>query len=180
MNIFAIDRDPVIAARHAVDSHVSKMVLESAQMLANCFSPEQLASASCPRTLTGTVRKYSYYKHPCSIWVRQNRSNMRWLITHALALEEERVARAWIKHARKTDKVKEGASPKLEHFSLSFIQWVSDNVDNSLVPEGELTEFAQAMPDEFKCEDSVAAYRNLYRHGKAHLHQWTRNCPDWL
>ena len=33
MNIFYIDRDPVIAAQMSCDKHVVKMILESAQML---------------------------------------------------------------------------------------------------------------------------------------------------
>lgn len=178
MNIFAIDRDPAVAARHAVDSHTSKMVLESAQMLANCFSKEQLASESCPRTQSGTIRKYSYYNHPCSKWVRESRKNMAWLIEHAFALEEERAARLILRITASGKKQTEEHSAP--HFSLPFIQWVKDNLSSSIVPEGELTEFAQAMPDEYKCVDSVQAYRNLYRHGKAHLHKWTRNKPDWI
>lgn len=171
MNIFAIDRDPIVAATHCVDSHVTKMVLESAQMLANCFTAEQLASESCPRTQTNSVRKYSYYNHPCSKWVRVSRSNMNWLIEHALALDSERITRA---------KLKDPVADVKPHFSVGFILWVKSNVTFSLVPEGPLTEFAQAMPDEFKCEDSVQAYRNLYRSGKSHLHKWTRNKPSWI
>lgn len=45
MNIFALDRDPVTAARWLCDKHISKMIVESGQMLANLFSPEQLATA---------------------------------------------------------------------------------------------------------------------------------------
>ena len=33
MNIFYLDRDPVIAAQMMCDKHVVKMILESAQML---------------------------------------------------------------------------------------------------------------------------------------------------
>ena len=33
MNIFYLDRDPVVAAQMMVDKHVIKMILESAQML---------------------------------------------------------------------------------------------------------------------------------------------------
>ena len=33
MNIFYLDRDPVIAAQMSCDRHVVKMILESAQML---------------------------------------------------------------------------------------------------------------------------------------------------
>jgi hypothetical protein len=164
MNIFAIDRNPSIAAKHLVDAHCVKMVLESAQMLANCFSLNMLASPDCPRTLNGKIRKYSYVNHPCSKWVRLSKSNMLWLIEHAIELDNERVARFRSK----------------PHFSLKFIIWCRDNINLSIVPDGVLTEFAQAIPVEYKHNDSVVAYRNFYRHGKKHLHNWKRNKPEWI
>ena len=165
MNIFAIDRDPGVAARHLVDLHTVKMVLESAQMLANCFTPEQLASPECPRTKAGTVRKYCHFNHPSSKWVRKSKDNMRWLIDHALQMDKERMERF------------ASAEP---HFSVSFIYWVQANIDKSTTPDGPITEFAQAMPVEYKCEDSIEAYRQLYKYGKVHLHNWKRNKPDWI
>ena len=33
MNIFALDKDPVVAAQMSCDKHIVKMILESAQML---------------------------------------------------------------------------------------------------------------------------------------------------
>jgi hypothetical protein len=188
MNIFAIYRCPLKSARHLVDSHVVKMVLESAQMLANCFSPEMLADATCPRTQAGTVRKHSYYNHPCSKWVRASRENMKWLITHALAMDIERIQRSMLK-AQEHRQLKEEGKPydkdianstPVPHYCIPFINWTLINLHLSLVPVGSLTEFAQAMPDEFKCEDSVQAYRNLYITGKRHLHKWTQNKPDWI
>jgi len=188
MNIFAIYRCPVTSARHLVDSHVVKMVLESAQMLANCFTPEQLAGADCPRTKAGTVRKYSYYNHTCSKWVRVSQENMRWLCRHARAMDVERIQRATIRIQEQRQLRDRGLpyseaianSTPVPHHSISFINWVVANFPRSLIPEGPLTEFAQAMPDEFKCADSVQAYRNLYTIGKKHLHIWTRNKPDWI
>jgi hypothetical protein len=164
------------------------MVLESAQMLANCFPPELLADKDCPRTKAGTVRKHSYYNHPCSKWVRSSRENMKWLITHALAMDLERIQRSTLK-AQEHRKLKEEGKPyekaiakliPVSHHCIPFINWVLVNLHLSTVPEGPLTAFAQAMPDEFKCEDAVQAYRNLYITGKKHLHKWTQNKPDWI
>jgi hypothetical protein len=47
------------------------------------------------------------------------------------------------------------------------------------LPEGELTPFAQAMPDEFKHEDAVQAYRAYY-HSKTFA-KWEKGtpAPDW-
>ena len=33
MNIFVLDKDPIVAAKMACDKHIVKMILESAQML---------------------------------------------------------------------------------------------------------------------------------------------------
>ena len=39
----------------------------------------------------------------------------------------------------------------------------------------------QAMPDEYRDDDSIIAYRNYYKHGKKHLHDWkNRNIPDFI
>jgi len=43
------------------------------------------------------------------------------------------------------------------------------------------TEPPQCMPDEFKCDDYVEAYRAYYRKDKAHILKWTnREQPDWI
>lgn len=188
MNIFAIYRCPATAARHLVDSHVVKMVLESAQMLANCFSPELLAREDCPRTKAGTVRKYAHYNHPCSKWVRASKNNMLWLCEHALAMDVERIHRSNMKVQEQLQLKAEGKpyskvianSIPITHHCIPFIEWVIVNLGSSTIPDVPLTEFAQAMPDEFKCDDSVQAYRNLYINGKKHLHKWVRNKPDWI
>lgn len=45
-----------------------------------------------------------------------------------------------------------------------------------------LTEFAQAMPDQYKHPgDAVAAYRQFYLGEKAHFTTWTkRPIPEWF
>ena len=168
MNIFCIDKDPIQAARWLCDQHCNKMVLESAQMLANCFNSETLEDA--PRAKSGNVRKHSYYNHPCSIWVRETKENMIWLILHALEMEEERLRR--------------GFNP---HFSAGFINWCADNVANSLIPDGEQTDFAIAISDDKDCRkhpdfyslDTVGKYRLYYSFDKKFA-KWTQNKPAWI
>ena len=72
MNIFAVDKDPRVAARMLCDKHVVKMILESAQML-------KLAHLSIG----------PWYNHPCSKWVREGKANYEWLAQHALELCKE-------------------------------------------------------------------------------------------
>ena len=171
MNIFVTDKDPYQAAQNLCDKHVSKMVVESAQMLANCFSLEVLASCGCPRTQKGNTRKHSYAKHPCTIWAMNNKSIMMWLIRHGISMAREKKFR--------TEK---------EHFSERFIMWCMFNMHRSNVPSGSLTEFAVAINQNQKCRTHpnfenlsvVEKYREYYNYDKSHFAKWTkRNAPNW-
>ena len=59
---------------------------------------------------------------------------------------------------------------------------IQDCIDNP--PEftnTEITEFPQAMDEEYKMDDPIMAYRNYYNKGKAHLHDWKkRTTPEWI
>ena len=51
---------------------------------------------------------------------------------------------------------------------------------SNLIPEGELTKFATAMPDEYKDQDAVKAYRTYYKKDKREFATWKMgNVPDW-
>jgi hypothetical protein len=48
------------------------------------------------------------------------------------------------------------------------------------MPNSGLTEFVQAMPDQYKKEDVVGAYRNYYKGEKASIAKWKDGCmPYW-
>ncbi len=168
MNIFVIDSSPSKAARQLCDQHINKMVLESAQMIANCFSLEILEDA--PKTKSGTARKHSYFNHPCSIWVRDSTANLRWLLNHAIAMERERIAR--------------GYKP---HFSIEFIKWAKNNISLSNNPVARRTEFAIAISENMTCRqvpkfdqlDRVSQYRLYYKYDKPFA-TWKRNKPTWI
>jgi len=169
MNLFILDENPIKAAQYNCDLHCNKIVLEAAQMLANCFEPDVLLHA--PTTKAGTVRKHSYYNHPVSIWMRKTLSNLFWSIEHAYGLEEERLHR--------------GYNP---HHSITFIRWCADNFDKSVVPDGMLTEFAVAISadkncrkvDGFEYMNVVNKYRQYYIHDKPFAEWSNRNTPDWF
>jgi hypothetical protein len=45
---------------------------------------------------------------------------------------------------------------------------------------GGLTPFAQAMPEQYRSDDAVEAYRAYYRGDKRHLATWSkRDVPTW-
>ena len=152
MNIFVLDRDPVVAAQSVIDRHCGKMVLESAQLLCAAFP-----AGAAPY-------KRTHYNHPCSIWTRESRPNALWLAEHGLALAEEYTCRYGKVHASK-----------------AVILWCIENLARAEIPAGDLTPFAQAMPDEYKRPDAVEAYRAYYRGGKAAIATWNhgRPAPEW-
>jgi len=152
MNIFVLDPDPEVAARQQCDKHVVKMILESAQLMA----------AACILHGGDSPYKLTHKNHPCSIWARETRANYEWLLTHHIAMLDEYTLRYGKVH--KTQ----------EHLDY----WLRGVM---LIPEGELTPFAQAMPEDIRIPgDPVQAYRNYYTQEKAHFATWKHGIiPQW-
>jgi hypothetical protein len=97
MNIFATDRDPYIAASHLERSikHHNKMITESAQMLGTAVRYYVGSRGTLVHPKKGLIEyqwvlpgeqnsKFNvplvtHINHPCTQWVRHNRSNWVWL-----------------------------------------------------------------------------------------------------
>ena len=153
MNIFVLNNDPKIAARQLCDKHVVKMILESAQMLCSAFE-----NGEAPY-------KRSYYNHPCTKWVRESQVNYEWLLTHAYEMCDE--------YHNRYGKI---------HKSLDAIDWCDNNSYKlGLDQELGLTPFVQAMPDKYKNDDAVQAYRAYYNGEKSYFAKWSNQLiPDWF
>ena len=152
MNIFLLSDDPEIAARSQVDKHVVKMVLESAQLLSTCHRVLESEWAN-------KVYKKTHVNHPCSIWARETSANYEWLFKHFLFLLDEYTFRY-----------------KKVHKCADYVEILKNNP----VPEGELTNFALAMPEKYKVECPVQSYINYYVAEKYPLFKWTnRKNPEW-
>jgi Pyrimidine dimer DNA glycosylase len=152
MNIFYLDKDPVVAAQQQVDKHVVKMPLETAQMLCSAF---EVGSAPYRRT---------HYNHPSTVWSRSSKANYQWLIKHGYALCEE--------YTKRYNK---------EHKCKAIIKWCEDNQDSLSFDSEEFTDPPQCMPDDAKRSDSVAGYRTYYNTHKSYIFNWTkRNPPEWV
>ena len=163
MNIFVLDLNPTLAARMHCDKHIPKMCVEAAQMMASALRRHGATDDQMPLTKKGTPYKGGYHHHPCTLWVGDSRANFEWLAAHAVALSFEYWFRFKKKHAC--------AGPIKNMVFLG-----------NLIPEGELTPFAQAMPDEYKHEDAVTAYRAYYHskvHSKGGVHYRHTSPPDW-
>jgi len=135
MNRFILSTDPVEAAVLQCDKHIVKMPLEEAQML-----------SSAHNELDGgqVAYKTAHKNHPCTVWVRETRSNYLWAVAHWKALGEE--------YTRRYGKV---------HKSLKD-HWQTLSKPPRAIPDGPLTTFPQCMPDEYKDKCSVQAYWNYY------------------
>lgn len=156
MNIFYLSDNPEEAARYHVDKHVVKMILESAQML--CTAHRLLDNKEDDRLYRSTHKN-----HPCSKWVRESSTNYNWLYNHFCALCDEYTYRYGKVHL--TDK-------KLRHI-------LKDLPKN--IQQANITQVAQAMPDEYKNSDPIIAYRNYYIVEKSRFAVWSkREKPSWF
>ena len=164
VNIFALDENPQIAARMHCDKHVPKMCVEATQMLVSAARRHGATDNQVPLTKSGTPHKGGYHNHPCTQWAGDTRDNFMWLYWHGRGLTLEFEHRFGKIHACD------------EQLVVCGSLW-------RLVPEGKLTPFAQAMPDEYKNSCSIAAYRDYYFYDKRENIQceWIkgRQAPDW-
>ena len=158
MNIFYFDKCPVKSAEAQPDKMLVKMPLETAQML--CTAHRVLDGDDYADSVG--LYKTAYKNHPCTVWARQSRGNYEWLYTHFLALGMEYTYRYGKQHASITKLAK-----PLMQFPKNIHQ-------------GDMTPLAQAMPDEYKDDNPIVAYRNYVIHEK-HYAQWNKNRkqPTW-
>jgi len=153
MNIFVTDVDPKIAARNLCDKHINKMLVESVQLLC---SPFENNTAPYKRT---------HFNHPCAIWVRTSENNYKWLLEHANEIYCEYLKRFG----------------KSTHKSNEVLQWCNCNFSILNLPKIGITSFAQAMPIEYKSNDSIQSYRNYYMGVKHTIAKWEKGSakPFW-
>lgn len=156
MNIFFLDLIPRTSAAYHCDKHVVKMCLEYAQLLSTAIhvnSPE--LAKSLP------LYKKTHENHPCAIWARYS----EWTFLHLLELAEE-LGKEYTKRYGKV------------HKSIETVIW------NLEIPKFDNTGWIdppQCMPDQYKCENTVQAYRNYYNGDKARFAVWKyTKQPEWF
>ena len=168
MNIFILDEDSKQAAIWHCDQHIQSAVKEYSQMLACMFTEEQLKLA--PLTQNGTIRKHSYYNHPCTKWLRESKENYDWGFSQLQRILVEFACRF-------------GSIP-----NSRFFNWVNKNISMVEFPTIGRTEFATAFTEGSVarwCLDSgretnpIDLYRIYYKHDKPFA-TWKQNKPDWL
>jgi hypothetical protein len=156
-----LDLDPRICAQMHVSVHVIKMILESCQMLCavwHVVDPEH--------KIYEPPYKLAHKNHPCTIWARTSLGNYNWLCQLGLELCKEYTHRYGKTHA-------------CEKYILTLSEQVPP------IPDDGFTAPAQAMPDMYKDDDAVEAYRTYYFFDKHRMLCWkgkidSRDPPDWI
>lgn len=176
MNIFYISTNAKQAAEWAVDKHVTKMVVETAQLLSTAHrildGVEYVGKTKTGRNIKrwrlndkrdDGIYQASHVSHPSNLWCRASSGNYNWLLDYFQTIMNE--------YTYRYDK---------QHKSESLLPYLNDLPHNIRV--GGMTPMACAMGDEYIIsDDPVENYRNYYRNGKSHLHKWTkRNKPEWI
>lgn len=206
MNIFYLDHNPIYCAKYHCDKHVIAMIKESAQLLCTAiriaggketeiiypngkkkkvwllsdetydFKPEIINSGGCEIVkyhliLSSGLYVQTHINHPCSIWIRESYANWSYVFNLMFELQSEWQYRfhdndQYFLHKSVTTLSRSDAAGK----AMKFLDC-----------RKQFTKPALCMPDEFKCEDAIMSYRNLYKNGKTNLHSWTkRKQPHWL
>ncbi len=160
MNIFFLSWNPKEAARLHCDKHVVKMIIESAQLL---YSAHWMLNSE---RLPSNAYKLAHKNHPCSIWVRQSLQNYLWLSMLAWHLCKEFTYRY--------EKI---------HKTQFHVEWLMTHPPIS-IPDIPMTIPAQAMPTEYKNEDTIVAYQTFYRESKYRIRKIVayrkREFPEFL
>lgn len=175
MNIFIVDRDPIIAARQLPDRHVTKMILESCQMLSLVFSDHYWDIGTVSK-IDGTpfkTAKGSFKNHPCTKWAAESVAHCAWLIQHACGLSQEFYYRYGKKHGLHKSVLE---TKKLFHRETGEAITFWQNTES----------FARAMPEVLKNDESlddITAYR-YYLNMKPWVYdnylRIPSRRPDWI
>ena len=174
MNIFYLDNDPVKCAEMHVDRHVCKMVIEYAQLLSTAHrvldgemylgkttNNRNIKRWRLPDEREERLMKPTMMNHPSAIWTRESIQHYKWLCELGKSLCREYTHR-YLK----------------EHSCERHIHWLEANPPRL---GAGWRQPPQAMPDEYKKGDSVAAYRAYYVGAKREFLTYKRrNTPHWV
>lgn len=155
MNIFVLDKDLEKCAQYHCDRHVVKMITEY----------NQLMSTACHVLMIEVdgIYKKTHVNHPCAIWVRENRSNFKYL----LELNKELLKEYTYRYGK-------------IHAGSRLIPLFESIIDQII--EGDLTPHPICMPDESKVnQDVILSYRQYYISHKQKIARWkNRDIPEWF
>ena len=157
MNLFILSLIQKEIAECMMDKHVSKILLEAVQMLCTALHVLEAGKHTA-------IYKMAHKNHPVTIWCRTSRENFEWTLKLVDCLHEE-----W-RHRYQHTKV---------HKSYEVAMYLKEHIPTNFPKQG-LTDFALAMPDEYKTDDPVESYRAYYL-SKRPIASWkNRSPPVWF
>ena len=160
MNIFFLHHVPQIAASYHCDKHVVKMIVETAQLLATAHHEHGNGH--------NVTYKPTHKNHPSAVWARESVSHYMYLTDLGRTLCKEFKRRYGKEH--KCHALFSGelmyAPPAMRKLPMTW-----------RVPP-------QCMPDEYKCDDTVQAYRAYYKYKQSIMDmKWYKTAagaPAWF
>ena len=156
MNIFHLHKDPKTCAEYHCDKHVVKMILETAQMLSTAYRKKFNDGEELYKT--------AFPKHPMTIWVGASGDNFFWTIKLLDQLLYQYTLR--YKKVHSTIKIS-------NLFHGRYKLWHGWKT--------EFTQQPQCMPDEYKHEDYITAYKQYYIGEKKRFAKYTGvDTPDFM
>ena len=153
MNIFVNDLCPVLSAVALPDKLVTKMPVETCQMVSVIFSKWYYDWGYIPKKdgLPYSTEKGAFRNHPCTQWAAKSHENLAWLIRHGFALCNEYRNRYEKDHAcMKGLEVAENIFATKSGKEISIYK--------------NVVEFTRAMPDEFKLDTSIDTFEAYKRY----------------
>jgi hypothetical protein len=119
-----------------------------------------LESAQLLSTVLGGPYKPTHKNHPCTKWVATSRQNAAWLYDLMYCLNKE--------YKWRFNKIN-------DHISYHKCDYLITALDQ--LPDIGQTPFVQVMPDEYKSDDAVTAYRAYYK--TKTFAEWRKGQPEW-
>lgn len=176
MNIFYLAEDPHQSAEMHCDKHVVKMILEYAQLMSTahrmCDGTQYIDSSSGRRikrwrlddaAMESVLYKASHVNHPSAIWVRSNSRQYNYMYKMFLALCTE--------YTHRYDKT---------HATDCLLRQPLAEVPAN-IPDGEFAPPPQCMPEIYKDESTIQAYKKYYIGDKKSMHKWkNRPVPSFI
>src|ERR1044072_3155274 len=169
MNIFIVDESPIQAARDLCNKHVTKMIIESAQILCTVYRIRWSERWNVPDKpeLFPTLYRSTHIHHPAVKWTAGSVHNTDWLWHHVVTLEEE--------YRHRFNRVHKTALVIPEIHNRKWSIWIADGDWTRHTP------FAQCMPERYRSNDPISSYRAYYIGEKSKFARWSprTTAPVW-
>lgn len=159
MNIFFLDRSPMMAAKYHCNKHVIKMILETAQLLSTAH---RIVDGDRAKNLDKLYR-VTHKNHPTTKWVCSSVTHYIWTYELFCELCREYRTRYGKVHLSEIKLIETLNSPPQ---FMAHAGWIDP---------------PQVMPPHCKTSDTVKAYRSYYIREKGHICQWPNDLePYWF